>query len=94
MSDATAKQFQLQCVRLVTKPKGTQVLSLVDSKGLVEKFRPEVFSSFKVRIIPAEGQVFVLVNDKDENLGELLKPHQKINIGMYNAFCLQKLRVA
>jgi hypothetical protein len=82
MSDATDSLFRRQVIRLVAKPKGPPVLSLAESKGFVEKFRPEVFSSPKVRIIPGEDQVFVVINDKDENLGEYLKPHSKLNIGM------------
>jgi hypothetical protein len=63
------------------KKSGTPAVTLSDSKGLVDKFRPEAFASPKVQVVPGNNQVFVLINDKDENLGEYLKQGAKLNIG-------------
>jgi hypothetical protein len=79
MTDSSYKDYRRDLLNIVLKKSGTPVVTLAESKGIVDKFRPEAFASSKVQVVPGNDQVFVLINDKDENLGEYLKPGAKLN---------------
>ena len=48
-------QFQRDLLKMVTKPAGPSMLTLVEQKGLVDKFQLKCYSS-KFTIIPGETQ--------------------------------------
>jgi len=75
------KEFLRDLLKMVTKPQGASMLTLVEHKGLVDKFQPKCFTNSKFTIVPGEGQVFVIINDTDEHIADYIRPGAKLNIG-------------
>ena len=79
-------QFERDLLRMVTKPTGPSMLTLVEQKGLVDKFQTKCYTNPKFTIIPGDAQVFVVINDSDEHLSDYFKTTARINIGTI-CFC-------